>query len=376
MKLSNKIQSIKGSQTVSFTSLIARLHRDGKRIIDFAVGEPQFDTPSEIIESTQKALAEKNTRYGPIGGLPQLQARLAAQFSGYDADNILISNGSKQALFMIFQVICDPLNEVIIPTPFWVSFAEQVKMAGGRPIFVPTKDHQLDCEEIERAITHKTKAILINSPNNPTGAVYSALDLKKVAGLAMDHDLFIVADEAYDAFVYDDITHCSMHDIENISNQTIVTRSFSKNYSMTGFRVGYVAASKTIIAAISKLQSHLSGNVCTFAQYGALTALSLDESFLSTWRSELQRKRDIAYQYVTKLFGCVKPQGAFYLFPDVSIHLKDDETSGRLAERLLEKANVAVVPGEAFGMANHLRISFAVSEENLRRGFEQISEVL
>ena len=376
MKLSNKIQSIKGSQTVSFTSLIARLHRDGKRIIDFAVGEPQFDTPSEIIESTQKALAEKNTRYGPIGGLPQLQARLAAQFSGYDADNILISNGSKQALFMIFQVICDPLNEVIIPTPFWVSFAEQVKMAGGRPIFVPTKDHQLDCEEIERAITHKTKAILINSPNNPTGAVYSALDLKKVAGLSMDHDLFIVADEAYDAFVYDDITHCSMHDIENISNQTIVTRSFSKNYSMTGFRVGYVAASKTIIAAISKLQSHLSGNVCTFAQYGALTALSLDESFLSTWRSELQRKRDIAYQYVTKLFGCVKPQGAFYLFPDVSIHLKDDETSGRLTERLLEKANVAVVPGEAFGMANHLRISFAVSEENLRRGFEQISEVL
>jgi aspartate aminotransferase len=376
MKLSNKIQSIKGSQTVSFTSLIARLHRDGKRIIDFAVGEPQFDTPSEIIESTQKALAEKNTRYGPIGGLPQLQARLAAQFSGYDADNILISNGSKQALFMIFQVICDPLNEVIIPTPFWVSFAEQVKMAGGRPIFVPTKDHQLDCEEIERAITHKTKAILINSPNNPTGAVYSALDLKKVAGLAMDHDLFIVADEAYDAFVYDDITHCSMHDIENINNQTIVTRSFSKNYSMTGFRVGYVAASKTIIAAISKLQSHLSGNVCTFAQYGALTALSLDESFLSTWRSELQRKRDIAYQYVTKLFGCVKPQGAFYLFPDVSIHLKDDETSGRLAERFLEKANVAVVPGEAFGMANHLRISFAVSEENLRRGFEQISEVL
>ncbi|MDP7353877.1 MAG: pyridoxal phosphate-dependent aminotransferase [Desulfobacterales bacterium] len=376
MKLSNKIQSIKGSQTVSFTSLIARLRRDGKRIIDFAVGEPQFDTPSEIIESTKKALAEKNTRYGPIGGLPQLQARLAAQFSGYDADNILISNGSKQALFMIFQVICDPLNEVIIPTPFWVSFAEQVKMAGGRPIFVPTKDHQLDCEEIERAITHKTKAILINSPNNPTGAVYSALDLKKVAGLAMDHDLFIVADEAYDAFVYDDITHCSMHDIENISNQTIVTRSFSKNYSMTGFRVGYVAASKTIIAAISKLQSHLSGNVCTFAQYGALTALSLDEFFLSTWRSELQRKRDIAYQYVTKLFGCVKPQGAFYLFPDVSIHLKDDETSGRLTERLLEKANVAVVPGEAFGMANHLRISFAVSEENLRRGFEQISEVL
>ncbi|MDP7076643.1 MAG: pyridoxal phosphate-dependent aminotransferase [Desulfobacterales bacterium] len=376
MKLSNKIQSIKGSQTVSFTSLIARLRRDGKRIIDFAVGEPQFDTPSEIIESTKKALAEKNTRYGPIGGLPQLQVRLAAQFSGYDADNILISNGSKQALFMIFQVICDPLNEVIIPTPFWVSFAEQVKMAGGRPIFVPTKDHQLDCEEIERAITHKTKAILINSPNNPTGAVYSALDLKKVARLAMDHDLFIVADEAYDAFVYDDITHCSMHDIENISNQTIVTRSFSKNYSMTGFRVGYVAASKTIIAAISKLQSHLSGNVCTFAQYGALTALSLDESFLSTWRSELQRKRDIAYQYVTKLFGCVKPQGAFYLFPDVSIHLKDDETSGRLTERLLEKANVAVVPGEAFGMANHLRISFAVSEENLRRGFEQISEVL
>jgi aspartate aminotransferase len=277
---------------------------------------------------------------------------------------------------MIFQVICDPADEVIIPTPFWVSFVEQVKLAGGKPVMVATKDYQLNCEAIERAITPRTRAILINSPNNPSGAVYPLADLKKIARLADDHNLLIVADEAYNAFVYDGYAHASMFDIEGVRNRVIVTRSFSKSYSMTGFRIGYVAASRQIIAALSKIQSHLSGNICTFAQYGALAALSLDDQLLLARRSELQQKRDIAFQYVSKLFPCIKPQGAFYLFPDVSTVLKNDETSEALARRLLKQAGVAVVAGDAFGMAKHLRISFAVSEENLNKGFDQIAEVL
>ncbi len=277
---------------------------------------------------------------------------------------------------MIFQVICDPLDEVIIPVPFWVSFVEQVKLAGGKPVFVRTQGHQLDCEAIERAITSRTKVILINSPNNPSGAVYPLIDLKKIARLAADRNLFIVADEAYDAFVYDGCKHVSMFDIEPARDRTIVTRSFSKSYSMTGFRVGYIAASREIVSALSKIQRHFSGNVCTFAQYGALAALSLDDDILITRQTEMQRKRDIAFRYASKLFSCIQPQGAFYLFPDVSMVLKNDETAQILAERLLKEAGVAVIAGEAFGMTQHLRISFAVSDDKLKKGFEQITEVL
>jgi aspartate aminotransferase len=376
MKLSDKIESIEGSKTVAFTSLIKQLRQEGKQIIDLAVGEPVFDTPAQVIDATKKALDAQKTRYGPVNGLSELQARLATQFSGYDTENILITNGSKQALYMIFQVICDPGDEVIIPIPFWVSFIEQVKLAGGTPVLVATKDNQLNCEAIEAAFTPRTKAILINSPNNPSGAVYPMAELQKIAQLANDHNLFVVADEAYYAFVYDGSAHASMFAIEGVRNRVIVTRSFSKSYSMTGFRIGHIAASGEIIAALSKIQSHLSGNVCTFAQYGALEALSLADELLSARRLELQQKRDSAYQFVSKLFPCTKPQGALYLFPDVSAVLKNDETSEALAARILKQAGVAVVPGEAFGMATHMRISFAVSDENLKNGLDRIAEVL
>ena len=376
MKLSDKIESIEGSKTVAFTALIQQLRQQGREIIDLAVGEPQFDTPAPVIEATKDALDAQKTRYSPANGLPGLRKQLAAKFSGYDIDNILITNGSKQALFMIFQVICDPADEVIIPVPYWVSFIEQVKLAGGRPVPVTTKNNQLDCEAIEAAVTPRTKAILINSPNNPSGTVYPVADLQKIARLADDHDLFMVADEAYNAFVYDGSVHASLFDIETARNRVIVTRSFSKSYSMTGFRIGYIAASGQIIAALSKIQSHLSGNVCTFAQYGAQAALSLHDHLLSARHTELQQKRDMAFQIVSTLFDCIKPQGAFYLFPDVSAVLKSNQTSEALARRILKQAGVAVVAGEAFGLAKHLRISYAVSEENLKNGLKRITEVL
>ncbi|MBW2436777.1 MAG: pyridoxal phosphate-dependent aminotransferase [Deltaproteobacteria bacterium] len=376
MELSAKIQAIAGSQTVAFTTLIQQYRQQGRKIVDLAVGEPQFDTPAPVIDATKNALDAQKTRYGPVNGLSELRKPLAAQFSGYDIDNILITNGSKQALFMIFQVICDPADEVIIPVPYWVSFIEQIKLAGGKPVPVATRDYQLNCEAIERAVTPRTKVILINSPNNPSGAVYPMADLQKIARLAEDHNLFVVADEAYNAFVYDGNVHASLFDIEPVRNRVIVTRSFSKSYNMTGFRIGYIAAPGQIIEALSKIQSHLSGNACTFAQYGALAALSLDGHLLSARHIELQQKRDMAFQYVSKLFECIKPQGAFYLFPDVSAVLQKNETSAELARRILKQAGVAVVAGETFGMAKHLRISFAVSEENLKNGLEQIAEVL
>jgi aspartate aminotransferase len=376
MKLSDRIGQIEPSGTVHFTRLIQQLRGQGRDIIDLAVGEPTYDTPGTVIEATKQALDAGMTKYSPVTGLQELKSRLALQFDGYDAGNIIISNGSKQCLYAMFQAICDPLDEVIIPRPYWVSFPQQVKLAGGRPVFVGTQNHQLDCENIERAVTPKTRAILINSPNNPTGAVYPAEDLAGIAKIALERDLYLISDEAYRLFVYDGLKAASLFSFEDIRHLLIVTRSFSKNYGMTGFRIGYIAASQEFIRAATGLQSHMSGNVCTFAQHGALAALAMDDRELEEWRTDMERKRNYAYRRAAELFDCVKPRGAFYLFPDITQHLKHGMTSVEFAGRLLENSGVAVVPGEVFGMAGHIRISYAVSEDRLASGFDKIAEAL
>lgn len=376
MKLSHRINQIEESGTVQFTLLLQQLRKEGRNVIDLAVGEPPFDTPSNVIEATKKALDEGRTKYGPVAGLQELKSDLAQQFDGYDEKNIIIANGSKQCLYSIFQVICNPGDEVIIPRPYWVSFPQQVKLAGGCPIFVDTFNHQLDCEKIEASISPKTRAILINSPNNPTGAVYPAKDLSEIAQIASKYKLYIISDEAYNFYVYDGLKAESLFELEDIRPQLIVTRSFSKGFNMTGFRLGYVAASRDIIAALNRLQSHLTGNVCTFVQYGALAALKMNDDDLAGWRLDLEEKRDLAYRKISGMFDCVKPAGAFYLFPDVSRCLDNAETSADFAKRLLERHGVAVVPGEEFGMSGHIRISYAVSEDKLESGLERIAEAL
>jgi aspartate aminotransferase len=376
IKMSDRINKVEESQTVRFTRLLQQLRRQGREVIDLAVGEPHLDTPAAVIESTKRALDDGKTRYGTVAGLQQLRSSLARQFDGYDENNVIISNGSKQCLFSIFQVICNPSDEVIIPRPYWVSFPQQVIIAGGIPVFVDTHRHQPDCQAIERAISPKTRAIVINSPNNPTGAVYPARELETIARLAQAHNLFIISDEAYGHFVYDTVKPESFLDLKMIRDRSIVIRSFSKTFNMTGFRIGYMIAAPGIIAAVDRLQSHLTGNVCTFAQHGALAALDLDEGTFSQWRHDLEKKRDYAYSHINNLFDCIKPRGAFYLFPDVSQHLKDGMTAVDLAARLLEDFGVAVVPGEAFGMPGHIRISYAVSEDNLVDGIEKIAEAL
>jgi len=376
MKLSDRINQVEESGTVQFTLLLQQLRKEGRNVIDLAVGEPPFDTPSDVIEATKNALDQGRTKYGPVAGLQELKFRLAQQFEGYDEKNIIIANGSKQCLYAMFQIIVDPLDEVIIPRPYWVSFPQQVKLAGGRPIFVDTLNHQLDIEKIKQAVSPKTRAILINSPNNPTGAVYPVQDLAEIVKLALKHNLTIVSDEAYCSYIYDGLQPASMFNFKKIRRQLIVTRSFSKGFNMTGFRVGYIAASADVIAALNKLQSHLTGNVCTFAQHGALAALDMNNKDMAAWRRDLERKRDYAYSKVSSLFDCVKPQGAFYLFPDVSRHLGSGMTAADLARRLLEETGVAVVPGEEFGMPGHIRISYAVSEDKLVSGLEKIAGAL
>jgi aspartate aminotransferase len=376
MRLSDRVNQIEESGTVQFTLLLQQMRKAGREVIDLAVGEPPYDTPTDVIEATKQSLDQGKTKYGPVAGLQELKSRLAQQFEDCNEKNIIISNGSKQCLYTMFQAICDPLDEVIISRPYWVSFPQQVKLAGGRPIFVDTHNHQLDIDNIEQAISPKTRAILVNSPNNPTGAVYPAHVLEKIAALALKHNLYVISDEAYSSYVYDGLQPESMFKFKEIRRQLIVTRSFSKGFNMTGFRIGYVAASMDVIAALNKLQSHVTGNVCTFAQHGALAALGMSKNDIAPWRLDLEKKRDYAYSKINGLFDCIKPQGAFYLFPDVSRHLDNGMTAADLARRLLEETGVAVVPGEEFGMPGYLRISYAVSEDKLVSGLEKIAGAL
>lgn len=369
-------EGISESKTTRVFTLADQLRRQGKDIVSLAVGEPDFDTPQAVIDATGRALTEQATRYGPVPGINELRSLLAQGFKGYGPENIIVTNGAKQALYTLFQMLCNPGDEVIVPMPCWVSFTEQIKMAGGCPVPVETVDHQIDPRSIDAAVTERTRAILINTPNNPTGAVYAKETLARVAAIADAYDIHLISDEAYHAFTFDDRPHVALFDAAAYPERVITVRSFSKHYNMTGFRLGYVAACPSIIRGICKLQSHISGNVCTFAQHGALAALQMDQSVVEQRRLALERRRDLAFELVRSLFDCVKPQGAFFLFPNVTPHLKNNETSEDLAMRLLEKTGVAVVPGEAFGRAGHIRISFGANESDLQTAFERIRTIL
>jgi aspartate aminotransferase len=376
MELSTRIGTIEPSRTAHFAELVKKMRAAGERVISLAIGEPHDPVAAAITSATATALAAGHTRYSAIPGLDALRAAIAAPRPHHQAENVVVTNGSKQALFSIFQVICNPGDEVLIPLPCWVSFPEQVKLAGGIPVTVPTRQHQLDLAALKRALGPRTRALLINSPNNPTGAVYPARDLEKVAALALEHNLYLVSDEAYADFVYDNRRFYSLDRLTDLTDRLIVTGSFSKSYNMTGFRVGYAIGPEAVIQAMTALQSHLAGNVCTFAQHGALAALQSRRKTEPQTLSLFQNKRDTAYRLARDLYDCIKPAGAFYVFPDISRHLKNGQSAMDYATRLLTEANVAVMPGEAFGVENHLRIAFAVSDEDLQEGFERIRKMI
>lgn len=381
--ISNRIQNIQESGSVALASKVIELKKAGQDIISLSIGEPDFDTPIEIIRATQKALEQQHTRYSLVPGILELREAICQKLLKENQisarpEEVLIANGSKQILYNIFQAILNPGDEVIVPVPYWVTFPESIKLAAGVPVFVECPNLQLDVALVEKAITAKTKAIIINSPNNPSGAVYPPEVIEKLAQLAVKKNLWLISDEAYEYFTYGESRHLSAASLsKEIFNKTITVQTFSKSFCMTGFRIGYMVAEKNLIQAVNKLQSHLTGNNCTFAQYGALEALTMDQTFFHQMKETFKKRRDLAYSLCKELMNCPAPEGAFYLFPNVENFIphrfKDDN---EMALHILTAAKVAILPGSFFGMPDHLRFSFSNSEENIKEAFRRIKEVL
>ncbi|MFT6069870.1 MAG: aspartate aminotransferase [Bacteriovoracaceae bacterium] len=383
MPFSHRIKSVEGSKSVGLASLVAKLKNEGHDIIGLHVGEPDFPPPNEVIEATQKALTDLQVRYSLVPGIPELREAIAHRFSSrskrvVSLDNILISNGSKQILYNLFQCLINDGDEVIIPAPYWVTFPESVKLAGGNPIIVNSRDDLgLDLEAIEKAITPKTKMILFNTPNNPTSAVYGKEDLIKLGALATKHDLIIIADEAYESLVFEPNTHTSIAALsDDLFERTITVQTLSKSHCLTGFRIGYMIAPTKYVEEVSKLQSHLNGNVCTFAQHGALKALTMDQTYFEEMIKTMSKRKDLAFKLTKEIFSCHEPQGAFYVFPSLDGYEGRFKSSAEAAEFILREAKVAVLPGSAFGLEGYLRLSFASHEDKIIEAFKRIKEAL
>ncbi len=386
--LSRRVAKLRPSATLTITAKAKELRSKGVDVIGFGAGEPDFDTPEFIKEACEKALKEGKTKYAPSAGIPELREAIAEKLlkeNGveYKPSEIVVSTGSKMVLFLILTAVLNEGDEVLIPSPYWVTYPEQVTILGGVPVEVPLSEEEgffLRADLLEGYITERTKILILNSPNNPTGAVYPEEELRKIAEFCVERNILIVSDECYEKFVYEG-RHVSLASFsEEVKSITFTVNSFSKTFSMTGWRVGYVACPEKFAKVIANLNSQTVSNVTTFAQYGALEALKNPEGkkFVEEMVSEFGRRRERAFELLSSLPGVsvVKPGGAFYLFPNFSAYSKEVGGDVRLAELLLEEGRVACVPGSAFGAEGYLRISYALPVERVEEGIERIRSVL
>jgi len=365
----------------------------GIDVIGFGVGEPDFDTPLHIKEAAITAIREGFTKYTPASGITELKEAIVEKFKRdngleYSPSQIAVSCGAKHSIHNVLQAVCDPDDEVIFASPYWVSYIEMVKLAAGKSIIVETKPENNFClqpEDIEKAISDKTKAIIINSPSNPTSTIYSLDALKAIAQLALKHQFYVIADEIYEKLIYDGNEHHSIATFSNnIKEITIVVNGVSKAYSMTGWRIGYAAGPEDVIAGLGRIQSHNTSNPNSIAQKAALKALTAPQGEVEKMRIEFEKRRDYIASRFDEIEGIsyVRPQGAFYIFPDISHYYGNKlkgvaiKNSNDFADYLLNEAKVAVVPGAAFGSDNYMRLSFATSIENIEKGLDRIKKAL
>ncbi len=382
MELSTRVEELTPSLTLAIDSKSKALKAEGIDVCGFGAGEPDFDTPDHIKAAAQAALEMGFTKYTPSSGTPELREAIAQKLRSengldYKPSQVIVSNGAKQSCYNAIMATCDPGDEVIIPAPYWLSYPEMVRLAGAIPIFVPTtqaNDWKMTAEQFENAMTPRTKMVIINTPGNPTGSVYTREELKGIIEVAAEEDIYILSDEIYEKLIYDDAKHVSVAGVTpEAYDLTITINGFSKAYSMTGWRLGYLAAPEPIARVIDSLQSHSTSGPCSFSQKGGLAALKGDQQAVTDMREEFSIRRDYMMSRIEAISGisAVKPLGAFYVLVNIG---ELGLTSSNFADRLLSKASVAVVPGVAFGDDKTIRLSYATSMDVIKTGLDRLED--
>lgn len=393
MELSKKGEKISASVTLAITAKAKKLKQEGVDVVSFGAGEPDFNTPKNIQDAGIEAIRKGLTRYTPASGIIELKEAICEKFKtdnnlNYRSSQIVISNGAKHSLYNSLMAICNPGDEVIVPLPYWVSYPELVKLVDAVPVLVENKEEnnfKYTKENLEKAITNKTKAIIINSPNNPTGVVYTKEELEMVAEIAVKNDLIVISDEIYEKLVYGGVKHISIASLnDEIKKRTIVINGVSKAYAMTGWRIGYCAADESIAKIMSNVQSHATSNPNSIAQYASVEALRGPQDDIETMRKEFEKRRDYMVEKVNSIPGisCKKPDGAFYVMINITKLLGKTikgykiNNSVDLCSALLEDVKVAAIPGAGFGTDSYIRLSYATSMENIIEGLNRIENFL
>ena len=382
MDLSSHTVQLTPSLTLAIDSKAKAMRAEGIDVCGFGAGEPDFDTPEHIKEAAIKALQEGFTKYTPSAGIPELRTAISEKFAAdnkidYKPSQVIVSNGAKQSCYNAILACCEPGDEVIIPAPYWLSYPDMVRLVGAEPVIVQTKasnSYKMTAEEFENAMTPRTKMVIINSPGNPTGSVYTREELEALVEVALTEDIFILSDEIYEKLVYDDVSHVSVASLSKEAyDLTITVNGFSKAYAMTGWRLGYLGAPEHIAKVIDSLQSHSTSGPNSFAQKGAVAALKGSQQCVNDMRDEFNMRREYMYERLAAIpnVSTVKPLGAFYMLADIS---KFGLSSTNFADRLLSKAEVAVVPGIAFGNDKTVRLSYATDLETIKTGLDRIEQ--
>ncbi|MBE9247410.1 pyridoxal phosphate-dependent aminotransferase [Microcystis aeruginosa LEGE 00239] len=384
MKLASRVNQVTPSLTLAIDSLAKEMKKNGEDVCSFSAGEPDFDTPTHIRAAAKKALDEGKTRYGPAAGEAGLRKAIAEKLLrdnqlAYNADNIIVTNGGKQSLYNLIMALIEAGDEVIIPAPYWLSYPEMVTLAGGTSVIVNTSlenHYKITPEQLEAAITPKTKLFVLNSPSNPTGIVYTPEEIAALAKIVVEKDILVVSDEIYEKILYDGAIHRSIASFgPEIFQRSIISNGFAKAFSMTGWRVGYIAGPAEIVKAMTKIQGHSTSNVCTFAQYGAIAALESPQDCIEEMVKAFSERRQYILERVRSLPGlnCPTPNGAFYVFIDIS---QTGLKSRDFCQKLLETQKVAAIPGIAFGADDCIRLSYATDLKTIEKGFDRIDQFI
>jgi aspartate aminotransferase len=387
VKLANRVMALTPSTTLAITAKAKELKDQGEDVIGLGAGEPDYNTPQHILDAAARSMNEGHTKYTPSAGLPALKAAIIDKLErdqglSYKPNEIIVGNGAKHVLYTLFQVLLNEGDEVIIPTPYWVSYPEQIKLAGGVPVYVDgleSQDFKITPEQLGSVITDKTKAIIINSPSNPTGMIYTAEELAELGKLCLERNILIVSDEIYEKLIYGDHKHVSIAQLSpELKEQTIVINGVSKSHSMTGWRIGYAAGNKELIEAMTNLASHSTSNPTTTAQYAAIAAYNGPQEPVEEMRKAFEHRLEVIYDKLVSIpgFTCVKPQGAFYLYPNVkeAAEITGYQDVDAFVEALLVEAKVAVIPGSGFGTPDNIRLSYATSLDLLEKAVDRMKD--